>query len=231
MPLRRAREYVRRALARRNNEIAQCREELRLQSARVEEYANKMEESFTAVMGLVATLVEIRDAYTAGHSLRVSNLSCELAKRLGFSPDMVTHLGQACLLHDIGKIRMSDAVLLKAGRLSIEEAEIMRRHPEDGAEILNRLPVFRKYLPVVRSHHERYDGEGYPAGLKGEQIPVSARVVAIADAFDAMTTNRPYRDAMTTEAAVLEVLTCRGSQFDPDMGREFVEMVRTGGLH
>jgi putative nucleotidyltransferase with HDIG domain len=209
--------------------MARIEEELRVQKERWDACEKRLDDSFTAVMGLVATIVEIRDAYTFGHSLRVSHLSCALAKRLGFLPDMVTHLGQACLLHDIGKVRMPDAVLLKAGRLSPTEAAIMRRHPEDGAEILNRLPVFRKYLSVVRSHHERYDGEGYPAGLKGEHIPVSARVVAIADAFDAMTTTRPYRGAMTTGEAIREIRTCRGSQFDPHMGSEFAEMIETGG--
>ena len=209
--------------------ISLYKEELVALNKRVDAYERKMEDSFAAFLGLIATLVEIRDAYTFGHSLRVSNLSGALAERLGFPPDVVSHIGQACLMHDIGKVRTADAVLLKVGRLSSEEVAVMRRHPEDGAEILNRLPVFRKYLPIIRCHHERYDGKGYPAGIKGEDIPASARVVAIADAYDAMTTNRPYRGAMTKEEAVVEIISCRGSQFDPKFGSKFAEMISSGG--
>jgi putative nucleotidyltransferase with HDIG domain len=209
--------------------VARIEEELRIQKKRVSECEIKMEETLASVMGLISSIVEIRDSYTFGHSLRVSHMSCSLAKLMGFLPEMVTLLGQACLVHDIGKVRMADSILLKPGRLSNEEQEIMRRHPEDGAEILGRIPLFRKYLPVVRSHHERYDGKGYPAGLKGLNIPASARIVAIVDAFDAMTTNRPYRGALNTEKALNEIMMYRGSQFDPDMGREFVKMMVSGG--
>jgi putative nucleotidyltransferase with HDIG domain len=209
-------------------DIVRCRDELRAQILKTEEYARMTDEGFAATMGLIATLVEIRDAYTFGHSLRVSTLSCALAKRLGFHDDVVKNLGEACLMHDIGKVRTPDAVLLKADRLTSEEAAIMRRHPEDGAEVLHRIPTFRKYLPIILYHHERHDGLGYPAGLKGDKIPSAARLVAVADAYDAMTTRRPYRDAMSKEAACEEVLACLGSQFNPEAGGAFVEMIRAG---
>ena len=123
----------------------------------------------------------------------------------------------AGLLHDIGKIGIPESILDKPGKLTKEEYEIVKRHPEIGAEILSSIRQFEEVVPAIRHHHERYDGRGYPDGLKGEEIPVMARIIAVADAFDAMLSKRPYRDALSLNSAVKELQRNKGSQFDPQI--------------
>jgi len=138
----------------------------------------------------------------------------------------LSNLERAAIFHDLGKIQTPDDVLLKGERLSRAEEEQMRSHPVDGAEILRMAPFLQRYIPVVRSHHEWYNGEGYPDGIKGNEIPLHSQVIALADAFDAMTTDRPYREALSTEEAINEILHFRGTQFSPELADAFAKMVR-----
>lgn len=195
------------------------------QKDRLSRYAGELEDAYVATVRVLATSIDARDPYTLGHSARVSSLACNLGQRLGFSPEEISHLEKACLFHDVGKIRTPDEILLKERRLSPREIGVMRRHPEDGAEILRMAPSLHRYIPVVRYHHEWYNGKGYPEGIKDSQIPIHAQVLAIADAYDAMTSTRPYRKSLSLDEAVEEILRYRGTQFAPELTDVFVRMV------
>lgn len=195
------------------------------QKNRLSRYAGELEDAYVATVRVLAASIDARDPYTLGHSTRVSSLACNLGKRLGFSPGEISHLERACLFHDVGKIRTPDEILLKERKLSPREVSVMRRHPEDGAEILRMAPSLQRYIPVVRYHHEWYNGKGYPEGIRDSQIPIHAQVISIADAYDAMTSSRPYRKSLSPDAAIEEILRYRGTQFAPELTDVFVRMI------
>ncbi len=173
-----------------------------------------------------AKLMEARDRETGDHCARLSKLSVRLGKRLGLDEEQLQTLRRGGYLHDIGKIGIPDALLLKPGKLDADEWEIVKRHPEIGFEICTPLSSLRPVLPIIRHHHERYDGSGYPDGLVGEEIPLLARVFQVADTFDAITNKRAYRDRIPTEKA-LEIIrdeTRRGS-WDEKIAEEFIAMI------
>jgi putative nucleotidyltransferase with HDIG domain len=163
----------------------------------------------------MAKLIDLRDRYTHGHSQRVADLAARIAGRLGMESSQVELIHEAGLLHDLGKIRTPDHVLQKPGPLDREECVEMRLHAEAGADLLRRLPEFWEGASLVRAHHEHYDGSGYPRGLAGSEIPLEAAVIAVADAWDAMTSDRPYRKALTVTEARGELMRHRGSQWAP----------------
>jgi HD-GYP domain-containing protein (c-di-GMP phosphodiesterase class II) len=170
------------------------------------------------MMGLLHALtsaVDAKDTYTRGHSQRVAVLSREIARRACLPALLVDRIYMAGLLHDVGKIGVSEAVLRKPGKLTDDEFDQMKRHVETGARILADIQQVEDLVPGVLHHHERYDGKGYPHGLAGQEIPLIARVICVADCFDAMTSNRTYRRAMPIEAALIEIRRCAGTQFDP----------------
>jgi putative nucleotidyltransferase with HDIG domain len=171
--------------------------------------------AYLSMLAVLANAIEARDAYTIGHTWRVARVAQVMARRLGWPEERVREIEVGGVLHDIGKIGVPDAILGKQGRLTPEEAETMRRHPEIGARMLGDVPNLRHALPYVLHHHECYDGSGYPHGLAGEDIPEEARLLAVADGFDAMTSTRPYRAGMDPEKALAEIRRCSGSQFDP----------------
>lgn len=177
----------------------------------------------------LAEAIEARDSYTYGHSRQVTRYAVRLAEELGLAHDRVELIQYAGLLHDVGKIGIRDYVLLKPGPLSPEEFAIMKRHPRIGVKIIERVRGLRETLPIIESHHERYDGTGYPAGLAGERIPLEARILAIADSFEAMTADRAYRPAMDTERALQILLKGRGTHWDSQMVDAFVALVRREG--
>lgn len=188
---------------------------------------------FLQTVTAMAQAVELRDKYTGGHTQRVTNYALLLAEELGLSPDQRRCLQIGTPLHDIGKIGVDDAILRKSGALSAEENAAMRAHTVTGAAILETIPELQPILPIVRSHHERWNGAGYPDGLSGEQIPLLARIVAVADAFDAMVSDRPYRNGLATADALNELAAKAGIDFDPTCVQAFLrkrviieEMVR-----
>jgi putative nucleotidyltransferase with HDIG domain len=176
------------------------------------------------MLSMLTRAIEARDPYTRGHSSRVTDLAEAVARALGWSEERIASLRVGGPLHDIGKLAVSDEVLCKEGRLNDDELAQIREHPKIGAKLLLRVTTLREAIPYVLYHHERWDGTGYPSGKRGEEIPVEARVLAIADAFDAMTSDRPYRNALSREEALAEVERCAGTQFDPKIARVFLEV-------
>ncbi|MGE5753959.1 MAG: HD domain-containing phosphohydrolase [Deltaproteobacteria bacterium] len=196
------------------------------QQDRLSRYAKDLEEAYVGIVRVIAASIDARDPYTLGHSTRVARISCEMGRRLGFSGEEIEHLEKACLFHDVGKIRTPDNILLKGQPLTHPEAEEMRGHSIDGAEILKMAPSLHRYVDIVRSHHEWYDGSGYPDGKRGSEIPVQSQIIALADAFDAMTTTRPYRAALSPDDAMEEILRYRGTQFSPALADLFVTVAK-----
>ncbi|MBM2828824.1 MAG: putative phosphohydrolase [Actinobacteria bacterium] len=196
------------------------------QQDRLSGYAKDLEEAYVGMVRVIAASIDARDPYTLGHSTRVARISCQLGRRLGFSEEELEHLDKACLFHDVGKIRTPDDILLKKQSLTQHEYVEIRTHAADGAEILNMAPSLKRYVPVVRAHHEWYDGNGYPDGKRDSEIPVHAQIIALVDAFDAMTSTRPYRKGLSPAEAVEEILRFRGTQFSPMLTDALVEMVK-----
>ncbi|MCZ6652787.1 MAG: HD-GYP domain-containing protein [Planctomycetota bacterium] len=178
----------------------------------------------------MARMIEAKDPYTAGHTWRVANYGQILAAALDYPPEKVEVMLLAGTLHDVGKVMIPDEILTKPGRLTKEEFEIVKKHPQDGFDILKDHEECEAVLEVVLKHHEAYDGKGYPFGLMGEQIPHEARLFAVVDAFDAMTTTRCYRPSMSIDNAVYEIWRNRGRQFDPRIADAFLGLIREGLL-
>ncbi len=171
----------------------------------------------------IISALEAKDPYTYGHSLRVAEYALLMGRALKLSqPDLIL-LELGALLHDIGKIGTPDHILLKPGPLTTQEFEVMKKHPVQSAEILSHIELLKEVVPIVRSHQERVDGKGYPDHLKGDDIPLLCRIVYIADAFDAMTSDRPYRKAWENEKAYQELMNCADIQFDGKLVKIFVE--------
>lgn len=176
----------------------------------------------------IASAVEAKDPYTYGHSKKVNIYAVALAERIGLSPDEVSTLSAAALLHDIGKVGIPDKVLNKKGKLNKEDWEAIKAHPKLGANIISNIPRLAPSVNSILYHHERWDGGGYPEGLKGEEIPIEARILAIADSFEAMTSARPYRPALSLEEVVTELKQGAGTQFDPKLVEVFIDIVEAG---
>ena len=183
------------------------------------------DESLATIQALAAA-VDAKDPYTQGHSQRVAEYAVSLAKSLGLTEDEVALVQMTGTLHDVGKIGVPDAILKKPGRLDDEERRIMETHPALGEVIVRKAPKLVAALPGVRHHHERWDGRGYPDGLRGEQIPHLARILALADSFDAMTSDRPYRKGLSWETALGEIARGAETQFDPDLVPSFIRLMR-----
>ncbi len=184
---------------------------------------------FQSLLGL-ANALEAKDAYTSGHSSRVSRLARELALAAGLSRSASETVAQAGLLHDLGKIGIPEGILTKAAALTPEEWEIMRRHPVISAQIVAPLEFFDQGAIILRHHHERYDGSGYPDGLRGEMIPVGARIVAVADVYDALTSDRPYRARLPHADAVRFLQTEGGRTLDQSLVGRFLELFGGAGV-
>ncbi len=182
------------------------------------------------VIFMLALAVEARDAYTEGHLRRLSSYSEQLAQAIGLSATQVRAIRFGGLLHDIGKISIDDAILRKPGKLTPEEYAQIKLHPEHGARIVSQMRFAPDVCPIIRHHHERWDGSGYPHGLRGEDIPIGARIVAIVDAYDAMMTDRPYRRALGRAESLRRLREGRGREWDPVLLDRFLELIETGQL-
>jgi len=184
-----------------------------------------LDSAYLEFIETMARALDARDRYTAGHSDRVSEYSIAIARVLECPADEIEILRIGARLHDIGKIGVPDAVLQKPGRLTEEEFALIKQHPEIGKRILENVSRFRDYLPIIELHHEDFDGRGYPHGLRGEEVPLLARIVHVADAYDAMTSDRAYRTRMP-ENRVREILAeCAGTQFDPEIVDAFLRIL------
>ena len=190
----------------------------------IREARQSLQRAYLEFVGSLASALDARDRYTSGHSGRVSELSCATAMALGVTGDELNDIRIGALLHDIGKIGISDIVLQKPGKLTAEEFAIVKQHPEIGRRILEGVHGFAPYLPAVELHHENWDGTGYPRGESGETTPLAARIIHVSDAYDAMTTDRPYRDGMTHDEAIAILRRFAGSQFDPRVVDAFVKI-------
>ncbi len=189
------------------------------------ENAGLYEDERSMFLGLLRALtasIDAKDPYTCGHSERVAELSADLARAVGMSEAQVERVRIAGLVHDIGKIGVPEAVLRKPGRLTEEEFGMMKLHPEIGYRILRDIPQLEDVLPGVLHHHERFDGRGYPAGLSGDRTPLMARIISLADSFDAMSSTRTYRSAMDRQRVLGEIEKCAGTQFDPQLAQLFL---------
>ncbi len=221
---------VRKGLEKRrtSTELKKERDKLLFRASYLEEQVeNARNNIMTCYEGTVKALIltiDAKDRYTFNHSNRVAQISTSLAKALGVEDKTIKEIEHAASIHDIGKIGVEEAILRKNGRLTPDESEEIRKHPSIGVRIVESVPFLEDAIPVILHHHERYDGNGYPAGLKGSGIPLSARIVVVADAVDAMMNSRPYRDALTTDRVMHELNSNAGTQFDP----EIVEIIAQG---
>lgn len=188
-----------------------------------EKLVQDLKELLINTVSAISNALEAKDSYTYGHSYRVTYISIKIGEQLGLDSQSLSYLEFAGLLHDIGKIGVPEKILNKPGRLTDEEYTIISRHPERGGEILARLRNMNSVIECVIHHHERFDGTGHPQGLKGEDIPLGARILSVADSYDAMTSDRPYRDGMSHELALAELKRCCGTQFDPKIVEAFLQ--------
>ncbi len=193
----------------------------------VRQSGESLQAAYVEFVGALASALDARDPYTAGHSRRVSEVACAIASALSLPPQEVERIRTGALLHDIGKIGVSDQVLQKAGCLTAEEFDAIRQHPVIGRRILEGVQGFAPFLSAVELHHENWDGTGYPTRQAGEQVPLDARIIHVADAYDAMTTDRSYRKGMTHAKAVSILETYAGTQFDPKLVEVFISLSHT----
>ncbi len=195
------------------------------------QYLEMIKQGYRDTLTAIANAVELRDHYTIGHTWRVTQFSIEIAKVLGWPENKLEEVYMGGVLHDVGKIAVDDAILRKTAPLTDEEFEKMKIHPVKGAELLRDIVLFQPIVPYCLYHHERYDGKGYPYGLKGNNIPPEGRLIAVADAFDAMTSNRPYRKGMDPEVAIERIIESKGTQLDPEYADALVEAYNNGRIH
>jgi response regulator RpfG family c-di-GMP phosphodiesterase len=221
---------IERALGRRRLELARQKyrksleNRVREKTAELSRALRGLESAYAQTLWSLVAALDAREHETSDHSQRVVRYTLEIARRLALPERDLPSLGRGALLHDIGKIGVPDAILLKAGKLTEAEWAEMRRHPQIGFDILKSIEFLGPPAELVLSHQERFDGRGYPRGLSGDQIPIAARVFAIADTYDAMTTHRPYRPALPPEAAREEIARCSGTQFDPRCADAFLSL-------
>ena len=223
LSVRRALE--RRQLMRENRNYQRNLEELvKQRTAQLTGALSQLEQSYDDTLEALGGALDLKDAETEGHCQRVTAITISIAKAMQLDPILLAPIARAAFLHDIGKMAIPDQILLKPGPLTDEERDVMRRHSEIGHGMLVRIPFLREAAEIVLAHQEAYDGSGYPRGLRGEQIPLGARIFAVADTLDAMTSDRPYRRALPISAAREEIMRCAGTQFDPKVVEVFLTL-------
>jgi len=221
---------VRRALEtywlRMENRVYQSNLEAKVQERTVElrSALNELERSYDSILEALGDALDLKDAETVGHSKRVTAFTIEIARAMGLAPEVIRMLARGAFLHDIGKMAIPDAILRKPGRLQEDEVARMREHSYLGYRMLKKIPFLHDVADIVYAHQEHWDGSGYPRGLRGEEIPLGARIFAVADTLDAITSDRPYRKARGVEVARDEIRKYSGKQFDPEVVRVFLEI-------
>ncbi|ACL76237.1 HD domain-containing phosphohydrolase [Ruminiclostridium cellulolyticum] len=206
--------------------LNKAKDELRQKNEELLKYSESLNTGYIQTVMSLVHAIEAKDAYTSGHCQRVMEISCEIATRMNLDEDTIQDLRYAAILHDIGKIGVSASILNKTGKLTDGEFEEIRKHPQISYNILKNVEFLRNGLRAILEHHEKYNGGGYPNGLKGEEISLLGRILCIADAFDAMTSDRTYRRGMTMEVAINEIERCKGIQFDPRISDLFINMIK-----
>lgn len=206
-------------------ELYELRNDLEIRLEKKKQQVERV--TLNAIMA-IANMIEAKDAYTRGHSNRVAQCSVAIAKRLGMDEEEIKNINYMALLHDIGKIGVPDNILNKPFSLSEDEYAIMKNHPTKGYEILKNFSTIPHLHYGILYHHERYDGKGYPVGVKGDEIPYQARIIAIADTYDAMTSDRAYRKALPLDVVIEEFIENKGIQFDPQLVDVFLDMIKDG---
>ena len=191
----------------------------------LQDKSEELEKAYLDTIGILRQTVEAKDPYTRGHSDRVSEFSVLIGKKMGLDDETLHTLKIGGLFHDIGKIGIPDSILLKESKLSDEEYSQIKNHPMIGVHMLGDAAIFTDILPIVKHHHERYDGRGYPSQLVGDDIPYVARIAAVADTFDAMTSKRSYRDSLPIDVVRAEIERCSGTQFDPNIAKVFLDIM------
>ncbi|MGZ3514467.1 MAG: HD domain-containing phosphohydrolase [Thermodesulfobacteriota bacterium] len=199
------------------------------QKKEIFKYTQELEEAYISILRVLAMAIDARDSYTLGHSARVALHSLIIGEEIGLKENELEELEIASLFHDVGKLKTPDAILFKSRSLDSTEYDVIRHHPEDGAEILNKVKPLQKYVEPVKHHHEYYNGKGYPDGLDGDGIPLYAAIISIADTYDAITSTRPYRKALSKEEACKELEKGAGKQFHPDLVKAFLRAMENGG--
>ncbi len=222
---RKLRIYSRDELGKLTFSFNQMTDQITRQQHKLSATAAELEESYVSTVKVLSAAIDARDPYTQGHSTRVAKLARRIGEAYGFSPEELEDIEVASLFHDVGKLKTPDALLLKDGPLDAIEHREVANHSEYGAAILSRASSLQKYIPAVRHHHEWYDGQGYPDKLRGEDIPLHAAIIAVADAFDAMTSVRPYKEPRSAFAALEELDRCSGTQFNPQVVEVFHQVL------
>ena len=200
-------------------------DEIRRINEELEDSKEQLEQAYLDMVQTLRYTVEAKDTYTRGHSDRVAEYSVLIGEKLDLPEDQIKTLRIGGLFHDIGKIGIPDSILLKPGKLTDDEYSEIKNHPSIGAHILGSAKIFQDIIPIVKHHHEKYDGNGYPSRLKGEEIPYLARIAAVADTFDAMTSRRSYRGPIDIEQVKEEIKRCEGTQFDPQIAEVFLDIL------
>ncbi len=204
------------------------RDQLAGQAVELKDRADDLERSYHETLATLARSLDQRDHATHDHGRRVSELAISVAREMALGETEVEEIGRAAIVHDIGKMTLPDAILLKPGPLTDDEWKKICEHPRQGYEMLKGIPVLKKASQIVFAHHERFDGTGYPRGLKGTNIPIGSRIFAVVDTYDAITSDRVYRKAASHEEAMQEILRCEGTQFDPEVVRAFCRVEKMG---
>lgn len=208
------------------NSLNKTKEELRIKNDELLKYSESLNTGYIQTVMSLVNAIEAKDSYTSGHCQRVMEVSCEIAARMNLDENIIKDLRYAAILHDIGKIGISATILNKTERLTEQEFEEIKRHPQISYNILKNVEFLGRGLRAILEHHEKYNGLGYPNRLKGEEISLLGRILCIADAFDAMTSDRTYRKGITMELAIEEIERCKGVQFDPKISDVFIEMIK-----
>ena len=198
---------------------------------KIRDYVRQLEGAMKSTLQAVAKVMESHDPYTAGHDLRVGQIAADIAREMGWSEEKCNTLQLIGLVHDIGKMSIPSEILSKPGKLSAIEFELIKTHAENGYEILKDVEFPLPIAEIIREHHERMDGSGYPQGLKGEEILIESRIVAVADVLEAMASHRPYRAAFGIDAAISEIETNRGNLFDPEVVDAMLRLFREKDYH
>lgn len=207
-----------------SDELSRKNKELIESKMNADNVIRKLDYSYREIVSAASAAIDARDAYTAGHSNRVSKIACKIGYELGLSDNQLDCLELASLFHDIGKIGVPDNILNKPGKLNEDEYKMIKIHPELGYNILKNIEFLSPMLSAILYHHERPDGKGYPEGLRGEEIPIGASIISLADTYDAITSNRPYRNALSHEQAVEELKKQCGTQFKIEVVDAFLKI-------